>query len=175
MKKSVALIGFMGSGKTTVGPFVAEILGAVFVDLDEETVERAGMSVDEVFATEGEEGWRHRERAALLELVADRPLVLGCGGGVVLDQENRRTLRERYTIVYLSATTDTLIKRLAGVAGRPLLDVPEPKKRIECLSAQRRPVYEAVADITVATDGRDPNEIAIEIGDRLGDAKGGVS
>ncbi len=173
--KSVALIGFMGSGKTTVGPLLSEILGVAFVDLDEVAVEQAGISVDEVFATEGEEGWRRRERDALVELAADRPLVLGCGGGVVLSEENRRTLRERYTIVYLSATTDTLMERLAGVTGRPLLDVPEPKKQIDRLSAQRLPVYEAVADITVATDGRDPNEIAIEIGDRLGDIKGGVS
>ncbi len=157
----------MGSGKTTVGPLLAELLGVPFVDLDEVAVERAGMSVDEVFAAEGEAGWRHRERDVLVELAADRPLVLGCGGGVVLSQENRRTLRERYTTVYLSASTDTLTERLAGATDRPLLDVPEPKKQIERLSAQRLCVYEVVADITVATDGQTPNEIAIEIGDRL--------
>lgn len=175
VKKSIALIGFMGSGKTTVGPLLAESLGVAFVDLDEVAVERAGMSVEEVFAAEGEAGWRRQERDALLEVVEDRPLVLGCGGGVVLSQENRRTLQEHYMIVYLSASTDTLAKRLAGSTGRPLLDVPEPKKQLERLSAQRLSVYEGVADIIVSTDARAPSEIAIEIVDRMSEAKDGVS
>lgn len=172
MKKSVALIGFMGSGKTTVGPTLAHLLDVHFVDLDEAAVERAGMSVSEVFATEGEAGWRRRERDALVELAADKPLVLGCGGGVVLSQENRLTLRERYTTIYLSASIDTLTERLAEATDRPLLDVPEPKKEIERLSAQRLPIYEAVADIIVATDVRTPNEVAVEVADRLGGVEG---
>ncbi len=167
MKKSVALIGFMGSGKTTVGPLLSTLLGIPFVDLDEAVVERARMSVSEVFDAEGEAGWRRREREALVERAADTPHILGCGGGVVLDPENRRTLRERYTTVYLAASTDTLVERLADTAGRPLLDVPEPKKQIERLSAERLPVYEAAVDITIVTDGRTPPEIAGEIGDLL--------
>ncbi len=167
MNKSVALIGFMGSGKATVGPLLSTLLGIPFVDLDEAVVERAEMSVSEVFEAEGESGWRRREREALVELAADTPLILGCGGGVVLDPENRRTLRERYATVYLAASTDTLVERLADTAGRPLLDVPEPKKQIERLSAQRLPVYEAAADITIVTDGRTPPEIAGEIADLL--------
>jgi len=175
MKQSVALIGFMGSGKTTVGPLLADLLEVPFVDLDAVMVERAGMSVKEVFAAEGEEGWRRREREVLAELSSGRPLVLGCGGGIILSEANRRELMARFTIVYLLASTDTLAERLISVPDRPLLDVPEPKKEIERLYAERLPVYEAVADISVATDARAPNEIAVEISDRLGDTEGGAS
>lgn len=149
----------MGSGKSTVGAALAARTGDAFVDLDAAIVADAGRSIAELFASEGEAGFRARETQTLARVLASpRPCVLACGGGVVLRDENVALLRERATVVWLDATVETLAARVGDGAGRPLL-AGDPAARLASLDAQRRHRYAACADVVVAVDGRSVDEI----------------
>ena len=152
----------MGSGKTTVGPLLAAAVGLAFVDLDTVAEELAGATVAQIFASEGESGWRLRESRALESVLERNPLVLACGGGIILNRRNREILRDRFLTVYLDASEETLFERLRHQAGRPLLEAADPKEAISRLYIARRPVYEDVAHITIPTDDKRPKEIADE-------------
>lgn len=165
--RRIALIGFMGSGKSTVGPLVAEALGRTFVDLDAVVTEETGRTVAEIFAAEGEDGWRRREHRALLDATERKDLVLGCGGGVVTGLENRDVLRKEFLTLYLSATPESLLERLRGSKGRPLLDVGDPEAALRELYEKRLPLYEEAADIIINTDGREPRELSREIAEKV--------
>ena len=159
----IFLVGPMGSGKTTIGAVLAERLGAELVDLDEAIVELAGMPVPAIFEAKGEAGFRDLEERALGE-VAQRtgPLVVATGGGVVLRAANRFRMAVSGNVVYLHADVDTLLERTAGDPNRPLLQVEDPRAKLEALQAERDPLYRQ-ADLTVETAGRAPAEIAEEI------------
>lgn len=161
------LVGPMGSGKSTVGLELAEGLGVAFLDLDEAIEAAAGQSIPAIFETEGETGFRGREEAALQELAArDEPMVVATGGGVVLREANRRRMADAGTVVYLHAPVDTLLERVKGDTNRPLLQVADPRAKLEALQAERDPLYRE-ADLTVETAGRTPAEIADEVLARL--------
>lgn len=162
-RKSLALIGFMGSGKSTVGNILARRLGMRFVDLDEVVSRKAGMSVPEIFQHEGEEGFRERESRALRENLEEGDAVLACGGGIVLRPENVSLLRERCTVIYLQARRETILRRVGGGEGRPLLGVGDVAERVEELMSRREEAYRRAAHLVVATDGRTPEEVAEEI------------
>lgn len=158
------LIGMMGSGKSTVGTFVAESLALPFVDLDMCIVEAAGSSIPELFAAEGEDGFRARESDALAA-VADGPTaVVATGGGVVLDPRNVAWMRERGIVIWLEAKVSTLVSRVASESGRPLLGDDQPELRLAELLEARRSAYAGAAHARVATDERDPADIAAEVG-----------
>ncbi len=162
-KKSIALVGFMGSGKSTVGPLLASRLGMSFVDLDEAICAEAGMSVEEIFAREGEEGFRERESEALRREMEGGGKVVACGGGAVLRRENRSLLRERSLVVYLRVGKDELLRRLGDGEGRPLLAAGSLERRVEELLQGRERAYREVADMVVDAESRDPRDIAEEI------------
>src|SRR5262245_39625007 len=154
----------MGAGKSTVGPRCAERLGRAFVDVDEVIETNAGRSVAEIFADEGEAGFRARERAAIDDVMASpSPVVAACGGGAVLDPENRRRVRAHGCVVWLTADPDTLAERVGGGTARtqrPLLagDLA-PAVTLERLASVRAPAYEAAAHATVDTAGRTVDEV----------------
>jgi shikimate kinase len=158
--KSIALIGFMGSGKSTVGPLLAQKIGLEFIDLDTAAAEAAGMSISDIFAGEGESGWRRRESAALLGVAKLAPLVVACGGGIILTPENITLLKRYFLTVYLKASEEALIKRLSRSVGRPLLDLPDPAAEIKRLFRARADAYESAADLTISADAGQPDEVA---------------
>src|SRR5436190_10721678 len=128
----------MGAGKTTVGQRCAELLDRAFVDSDELIVASAGVPFDDIWAAEGEEGFRARERIAVADAAASpAPLVISCGGGAVLDADNRRVLRATGVVVWLLASSSELASRLVHDDSRPLLAGGDKTATLERLSAQR--------------------------------------
>jgi shikimate kinase len=162
--KHLVLVGLMGAGKTTVGERCAELLGRAFLDTDELIVAAAGISFEDLWVAEGPQGFRARERVAVADAVASpEALVISCGGGTVLDPDNRRSLRERGVVVWLKATSAALASRLTGDDTRPLLAGGDRTATLERLSAQREPAYEAAAHVQVDTEGRTVDEVAAAV------------
>jgi shikimate kinase len=147
----VFLVGMMGAGKTTIGRQLARVLNREFMDLDHELEARCGVRVSLIFDIEGEEGFRRRETAALDECSRKPGIVLATGGGAVLSPQNRLYLKERGVVVYLRASAEELFRRLARDRSRPLLQTADPQARISELIAQREPLYESIADLTIET------------------------
>lgn len=164
-RPQIALIGFMGSGKTTVGALLALELGYTFLDLDHALAERAGMSIPEIFAREGEAGFRRRERSLLLELGDQPGRVLATGGGIVLEPENVAFLRRHGLVVALTADLPEILARIGGGEGRPLLRGPDPMSAAAALWSAREPLYRGAADLIVDTKGLAPPEVARKIAD----------
>lgn len=158
----VLLIGFMGAGKSAVGRSVAERLGRPFIDLDEEIERIEGAAVPELFEQRGEAGFRAAERAALERLTDAADAVVATGGGVVLREDNRALLRRLGTVVYLAVTPEQALARLGEDHGRPLLEGLDADGAARLLES-RLPLYEAVADHVVDTDGRTVDEVATAV------------
>ena len=150
---NLIFIGPMGAGKTTVGRHVADLLGLPFHDLDHEIEAHTGAAISLVFDLEGEAGFRRRESATLAELAAGSGLVLSTGGGAVLNADNRRVLRERGFVVWLDASIESQLARLARDRQRPLLHAPDRRARLEHLAAERNPLYAEVADLRIESRG----------------------
>ena len=158
----ITLTGFMGSGKTTVGKVLADFLGCPFMDLDDLVVKKAGKSIPDIFAQDGEPAFRELEAQVLRKTVAkyaESTAVLALGGGAVLAPASAALLREKTVCIYLRATLDTLLAHLAGeTAGRPLADASLADRL-----ASREPIYEETAHVIIDTDGLSPDEVADEI------------
>lgn len=164
--RHVFLVGFMGAGKSTVGPLLAGLLGMPFLDLDDVIVSQAGRSVAEIFASEGEPGFRARERAALESLPEQPPSVVACGGGIVLLAENRATLARLGRVVFLHVDAATAYARATAAGGRPLLAEGGPQAAAHILT-EREPLYDEVADVTIDTTDHQPDWVATQIVARL--------
>lgn len=167
----VVLIGFMGSGKSSVGRELARRFGAPFVDVDERIESAAGSSIRDLFAREGEPAFREREKAALREALSVKGCVIATGGGAFSDEENRALLRSYAPVVYLEAAVGTLLDRLAGDLGRPLLRGGDREAVVRELLSRRIPGYRT-ADLTVRTDGRTVEEVAGQVADWIDRAEG---
>jgi shikimate kinase len=148
---NIFLVGPMGAGKSTVGKQLAKSLGRKFFDSDKELENRTGVSISWIFEMEGEAGFRVREQKIIDELTGLKDIVLATGGGVVLSEENRRALRSRGHVVYLSASVEQLLRRTSKDKSRPLLQTDNPKQRIKEILAQREALYRDVADIELRT------------------------
>ncbi len=152
MKSNIALIGFMGTGKTAVGRLLAERLGREFIELDVLIEEKAGKTIPEIFKQEGEIAFREREIEATREVAEKENAVIACGGGVVLNQINVDRLRKQSVIVYLTASPDAILKRTSSDKDeRPLLVAEDKAAKVDALLKSREPFYERAADITVDT------------------------
>jgi len=163
-ERHLVLVGLMGTGKTTVGLRCAELLDRPFLDTDELVVASAGIPFDDIWAAEGEQGFRSRERVAVADATASpTPLVISCGGGTVLDAENRRALRARGVVVLLTASSAALASRLADDDSRPLLIGADKTATLERLSALRQPAYEAAAHFEVDTEQRSVDDVAAAV------------
>lgn len=146
---TIFLVGMMGAGKTTVGRQLARRLKKRFVDSDSEIEARTGVRIPVIFEIEGEPGFRRRESQVLRELANDRGVVIATGGGAVLDPANRAYLARSGLVVYLYVPPAVLWERTRHDKSRPLLQVEDPRSRIEQLYLQRDPFYREVADIIV--------------------------
>ena len=158
----ITLTGFMGSGKTTVGKVLADFLGCPFMDLDDLIVKKAGKSIPEIFAQDGEPAFRQLEARLLRQTVekyTENTVVLALGGGAVTAPASAALLREKTVCIYLRASLETLLQRLEGeTAGRPLADAS-----LAARLAAREPIYEETAHVIIDTDGLTPDEVADEI------------
>jgi shikimate kinase len=156
----VAIVGYMGSGKTTLGLLLARALSLEFVDLDRVIVRSAGKAIPQIFAEHGENHFRDLEHNALLQtLDGGTPSVVACGGGTVVRPDNRTLLRD-VTTVFLREDTDVLYQRTRGT-DRPLRAAS--LEEFELRYAERLPLYREVADIEVEADGRPPAKVAEEV------------
>lgn len=155
------LIGPPGSGKTTIGRALAEALGVPFRDTDDDVAAVAGKPVAEIFIDDGEERFRELEGAAVAAALAEHRGVLALGGGAVMAEATRELLAG-HTVVHLHVGLSRAVERVGLGAARPLL-VLNPRSQLRKLMEERRPVYEGLATITVATDDRDPADIVADI------------
>ncbi len=147
--RCIVLVGMPGSGKTTVGRDLAKRLGLRFVDTDHEIEARTGVKIPTIFEIEGEDGFRKRETQTLDDLTRESNMVLATGGGAVIRPENRALLRERAVVVFLSVPPPILWERTRHDRSRPLLQVSDPRGRLEELLKVRGPYYREVAHIIV--------------------------
>ncbi|WP_107083678.1 shikimate kinase [Streptomyces viridochromogenes] len=153
----VVLVGPMGVGKSTVGQLLAERLGVVYRDTDDDIVAEQGRSIAEIFVDEGESAFRAIEKQAVRRALAEHDGVLALGGGAILDEDTRALLAGQ-RVAYLSMDVEEAVKRTGLNAARPLLAV-NPRKQWRELMEARRHLYEGVATAVVATDGRTPEEV----------------
>jgi shikimate kinase/3-dehydroquinate synthase len=162
---NVVLVGFMGSGKSTVGPQLAQRMDRPFVDLDDMIEADAGRSVADIFSSEGEAGFREREARCLQRALAQSGSVVAVGGGAPVRDENWVRIRDGNCVVALIAEPDELARRLKGSADRPMLQPGAPSV-IASLLPRRLPRY-LEADLVIKTDGIGPAEVAQRLHDRL--------
>lgn len=161
--KNLVLIGFMGSGKTTVGRLVSVELGMPFVDMDRMIEEREGKSVADIFHERGEAVFRDIESAVVGQLAKGRGHVIASGGGVVLRPSNTEALGRTGVLIHLRVNPETVLARTRGDHRRPLLEGQgEVRARVESLLKERQPLYEAIPWSVEAT-GRSTREVARDV------------
>jgi shikimate kinase len=158
----IVLTGFMGTGKSVVGRRLAERLALPFVDLDDAIEAAAGMTIAEIFALEGESGFRRREREVIASMADRGRCVMATGGGAVLDPENLRNLKTGAVLVCLSADPTVILRRLGDDVRRPLLQTQDRLARIRELLQQRAAAY-AQADLSIDTSEAGVEEIVDRI------------
>jgi shikimate kinase len=168
LDRGLALVGYRGTGKSTVGRIVASLSGRTFLDADLELEARAGRSVASIFSEDGEPAFRDWEERTLTELIEQCPTaVIATGGGVVLREQNRQRLRDFGVIVWLTAGPAELAGRLGadprGLAARPALTATGTIVEIARVLEIRTPIYQAMADTVINTGGKTPDEIAAAI------------
>lgn len=166
---NITLVGFMGTGKTTVGRILARRLGFTFVDCDDEIEREQGVSISHIFSELGEPHFRQLEHDMIIRLSRSDKLVISAGGGAVINPENVDNMKEGGPVVCLASSPEEILKRVGGSTHRPLLQVPDPKSKVKELLDARAPFY-ARADVTISTDGLTPEEVA----DRVMEAVDGI-
>ena len=159
---NIYLVGFMGTGKTSVGRQLAKEKGWNFVDLDELIELKEQRRIVDIFAKEGEPYFRKIEKKILKQVSAQKKFVVACGGGVVLDKANIKVMKKSGVMVCLCATCEAILKRVSASTHRPILNVAKPKERIELLLKMRAPYY-MQADITVDTSHSSIKQVAAKI------------
>jgi len=163
----IVLVGYRGSGKTTLGKHLASSLCIPFVDTDHVVESKAGMSIPEIFQKEGESGFRLRETLALKEALLLDNAVIATGGGIVLRPENRLLIRTADLVVYLAAPVSVLVERIRGDTNRPPLTHLPLEEEVMSTLKERLPLYEEVADLSVDTHLYSIEEATREILKRL--------
>ena len=167
LQKPLYFIGFMGSGKSTVSRHMSHALDIPKIEMDDLLAERAGKPITQIFEEDGEEVFRQMETQLLREIGAGEPVLVSCGGGVVLRQENVEIMKATGTILLLSATPETIYSRVCHSTKRPILNGNMNVAFIADLMAKRDPAYRAAADVTVIIDGKTSDVIAKELVDRI--------
>jgi shikimate kinase len=160
VNRTVALVGLMGAGKSSIGRRLAQRLGLPFIDADSEIEAAAGATIEDIFLRHGEAAFRDGERRVIARLLESPPHVLATGGGAFMDASTRALIRARAVSIWLRADTELMLARVGRRSSRPLLKSGEPRAVLEQLMAQRYPIY-AEADLTVdSIDG--PPEATLE-------------
>ena len=160
--RNLALIGFMGTGKSSVGRLAADILHFTFLDTDRVIEARAGSAISEVFAQQGEPAFREWERRIVEELTRRSKTVIATGGGLPADEANLLSLKSHALVLCLWASPETIFERVRLHDHRPLLNEPEPLEKIRTLLAVREPFYRQ-ADVLVNTERRSVKEVAAQV------------
>lgn len=151
--RNIILIGFMGSGKSSIGRLIARKLRFRFIDTDWLITRRAGMEIAQIFADKGEEQFRDLETEVLGSLSGEKQCVVSTGGGIVTQPRNLPLLAELGTVVWLTADEEIIFERVSRNDKRPLLHTENPRATVRALLEQRRPLYEAASDVMVDTSG----------------------
>jgi len=164
---NIFLVGMMGAGKTTIGKLLAQQLGKVFVDSDEEIQQRSGVTIPHIFDVEGEAGFRQREASVIQNLVLLDNIVLATGGGAVLNEGNRVALCCNGMVVYLKSTINDLWHRTRHDRNRPLLQTADPRARLKNMYEQRDPLYAQVANLVMPTGKQSAQSLALHLQQEL--------
>ena len=151
LSNTVAFIGLMGAGKTTLGRQFAKTICADFVDSDEEIVQRAGISIPEIFELSGEEKFRNIENRVIADILGRSPVILSTGGGAFISDEIREMLNNTSVTIWLRTKPETLLARMENLNNRPLLENGDPLLKLASLYKERKPFYEK-AHIVIDTD-----------------------
>ena len=165
--KNIALIGFMGVGKSAVSRRLKALLSMEEMETDAMVAEAEGMEIGDIFAKYGEEYFRRRDRDIIQSLENRRGVIISCGGGAVMREENVRNLKKSSRIVLLTAEPETILERVKHSQERPLLNGHMNVEYIGELMEKRREKYEAAADLIVSTDKKTVNQVCEELIQRL--------
>jgi shikimate kinase len=160
--KNIYLVGFMGTGKTSVGRLAAELMHCKFIDMDECIEIREKKSISDIFAQEGEPYFRKIERQVLGDVSKSDNQVVSCGGGIVIDAQNIETMKDSGIIICLTASPEVILERINGGSHRPLLNVPNPGEKIAHLLKVRQAYYNR-SDFRVDTTKLSIEQVAEKI------------
>ena len=163
---NIILVGFMGTGKSVVGKKLAAKLNKDFVESDDMIEAREKMPIRDIFEKKGEPYFRRVEKEVIKEASSRKNVVISAGGGAIVDEENFNNLKNSGTLICLKASPDTILKRTKDLKTRPLLNVPDPKKRIEELLKKREPYYNK-ANFIIDTDNLSIEQVVLKITDLL--------
>lgn len=170
-RHNIVLIGFMGTGKSSVAQYLHDTCHMEMADMDEIIATREDMSISEIFASRGEAYFRALETNLLRELQQKNNLIISCGGGVPLREENIKIMKQNSYVILLTAHPDTIFERVGRDENRPVLNDHRSPEGIQALLEERRSYYEAAADITIETDRKTLSQIAVEIVQKLGQSR----
>ncbi|HCS75547.1 MAG TPA: shikimate kinase [Clostridiales bacterium] len=162
MKPNIFLIGFMGTGKTTLGQILADQTGMTFIDMDAQIEERTGKTIADIFKEDGETWFRKKETEVLAESIIQENQVFSTGGGIVLRPRNKELMKNNGIVIALKANINTIWERLKNTSNRPLLNSQNPKEALQILYQQRIDLYD-FAHISIQVDGRSQAELIKEI------------
>ncbi|MFX1513001.1 MAG: shikimate kinase [Promethearchaeota archaeon] len=152
VKTNIALLGFMGTGKTSVSKALAKKLGIEYIETDRLIENRVGKPIAQIFKEDGEATFRELETTIIKEIAERDNVIISCGGGIVLNNENTITLKKKAIIVLLTASPEVIWERISKTNERPLLDIPNKLERIQMLLDFRDPLYQSAADLVIDTD-----------------------
>lgn len=164
---NIFLIGFMGTGKSTVADTFRKQYGMEIVEMDQAIVEKEGMSISDIFEKYGEEYFRNLETSLLKGMNGATDKIVSCGGGAVLRKENISFMKEQGKIVLLTASPEVIFCRVKNNKGRPLLQGKNTVEEIKAMMENRKKIYESAADIVICTDGKSLEIICKEIIEKL--------
>ncbi len=165
---NIVLVGYMGSGKTTLGKYISREFGYEFIDTDEYIMKKEGMSINDIFSQKGEQYFRRLETDIVRDLgTSFHNAVIATGGGLPMRDENRELLKDLGTVYYLKTEADTIFRRVSGNEDRPLLLCENPYERICSMLSEREPAYLLCADAVICTDNKSIEDVAGEIQTRV--------
>ena len=164
---NIVLIGFMGTGKSTISAYLSEQFGMEAIDMDQVISEREGMPISRIFEIHGEEYFRNAEANLLKELQTKKNVVISCGGGTPLRKENVVEMKKNGKVVLLTAKPETIFERVKNNHDRPLLENNKSVEFIEELMLKRKDKYIAAADVIIETDNKEKQQICHELIDAL--------
>lgn len=167
MKNNIMLIGFMGTGKSTVSRQLSKTTGRKEIDLDKYIEEYMGINIPDIFAKYGEDKFRDIETECLKKVVSEEDAIISCGGGIVIRSENDNIMKENGTIVLLTAKPENIYDRVKNSTNRPVLNGNMNVEYIAGLLEKREPMYYRAAQLIISTDDKNVEEISREILDKI--------